>query len=190
MNTFLIYTKLLFPFLYGFQSESSTNYNKCPNISSIQSITCSKTKHLFSTDVYRKNRTKIKNAIKNCIKCNKKIDFLDFLFFQKSSFLKDNNRKIATFFNLFDFYITEKKNWKNFLIVIVKLRLTLLLLGVITTAKKAQCNIFSVVKGWQKTKKLLKEPNVRVFHVHFTEEGFKVNLEVITLRTTTERYIM
>ena len=67
----------------------------------------------------------------------------------------------------------------------------MLLPGVITTAKKTQYNVFSVVKGRPKAeKKLLKEPNICVCHVHFTEEGFKQNLEVITLQTTTERYIV
>ena len=41
-----------------------------------------------------------------------------------------------------------------------------------------------------KDKKLLKERNMDVSHVRCTEEGLKRNLEVIILRTTTERYLV
>ena len=40
------------------------------------------------------------------------------------------------------------------------------------------------------TKKLLKEPNIHVCHVHFAEGDFGRNLEVIILQTSTERYIV
>ena len=64
------------------------------------------------------------------------------------------------------------------------------IIGVITTTKKVQYNLFSVVKGRPKTKKLLKERNMDVSHVRCTEEGLKRNLEIIILRTATERYLV
>ena len=70
----------------------------------------------------------------------------------------------------------------------VLLWLTLLLSGVIATAKKVQYNVFSAVKGRPKTKKLYS--NMDASHVRCTEEDFKRNLDVIILRTTTERYLV
>ena len=64
------------------------------------------------------------------------------------------------------------------------------IIGVITTTKKVQYNVFSAVKGRPKTKKLLKERNMDVSHVRCTEEGLKRNLEIIILRTATERYLV
>ena len=82
------------------------------------------------------------------------------------------------------------KKWCNSNCKTGLLWLTLLLSDVITTAKKVQYNIFSIVKGRPKTKKLLKELNMDVSHVRCTEEGLKLNLEVIILRATTERYLV